>query len=38
LPGYYPESGRSSKIWQAIIDVGNPIKQAEMIMTHGFDP
>jgi hypothetical protein len=25
-------------IWQAIISADNPIKQAEMIMTHGFDP
>ena len=39
LPGpIIPNQEEAAKIWQAIIDVGNPIKQAEMIMTHGFDP
>jgi UDP:flavonoid glycosyltransferase YjiC (YdhE family) len=33
-----PDQDEAARIWQAIIDVGNPIKQAEMIMTHGFDP
>ncbi len=33
-----PNQVESAKIWQSIIDVGNPIKQAEMIMTYGFDP
>ena len=33
-----PNQDEAAKIWQAIIDVGNPIKQAEMIMTYGFDP
>jgi len=28
----------AAKLWQEIIDAGNPIKQAEMIMTYGFDP
>lgn len=28
----------ASKFWKAIIDARNPIKQAEMIMIHGFDP
>ena len=39
LPGpIIPNQEEAAKIWQAIIDVGKPIKQAEMIMTHGFDP
>jgi UDP:flavonoid glycosyltransferase YjiC (YdhE family) len=33
-----PDKDEAARIWQAIIDVGNPIKQAEMIMTYGFDP
>jgi sterol 3beta-glucosyltransferase len=32
----HPEE--AALIWQRIISVGNPIKQAEMIMTYGFDP
>jgi len=39
LPGpITPSQDEAAKIWQAIIDIGNPIKQAEMIMTYGFDP
>jgi sterol 3beta-glucosyltransferase len=39
LPGpIITDQGETAKIWKAIIDVGNPIKQAEMIMTYGFDP
>lgn len=33
-----PNQDEAARIWQSIIDVGNPIKQAEMIMTYGFDP
>ncbi|MEI6205171.1 MAG: glycosyltransferase [Desulfuromonadales bacterium] len=33
-----PNQYEAARIWQAIIDVGNPIRQAEMIMTYGFDP
>ena len=39
LPGpNIPNQDEAARIWQAIIDVENPIKQAEMIMTYGFDP
>ncbi len=39
LPGANIENqDETAKIWQSIIDVGNPIKQAELIMTYGFDP
>lgn len=27
-----------ARVWRQIIELGNPIKQAEVIMTHGFDP
>jgi UDP:flavonoid glycosyltransferase YjiC (YdhE family) len=26
------------KIWRQVIDIGNPIQQAEMVMSYGFDP
>ena len=26
------------KIWRQVIDIGNPIQQAEMVMRYGFDP
>jgi UDP:flavonoid glycosyltransferase YjiC (YdhE family) len=26
------------KVWRQIIDLGNPIKQAELVMRYGFDP
>jgi UDP:flavonoid glycosyltransferase YjiC (YdhE family) len=28
----------SEKVWRQIIDLGNPIKQAELVMRYGFDP
>ena len=28
----------SEKVWRQIIDLGNPIKQAELVMHYGFDP
>ena len=39
LPGpIISDKHEAAKVWQSIIDAGNPIKQAEMIMTYGFDP
>lgn len=28
----------TEKVWRQIIDLGNPIKQAEVVMRYGFDP
>jgi len=28
----------ADRIWRQIIDLGNPIQQAELVMKHGFDP
>jgi len=33
-----PSSKEAEKIWRQIIDVDNPIRQAELVMKYGFDP
>jgi UDP:flavonoid glycosyltransferase YjiC (YdhE family) len=33
-----PTAEQIEAVWRKIIDVGNPIRQAELVMTHGFDP
>ena len=30
--------GTVAEIWRQIIDLGNPLRQAELVMRHGFDP
>jgi UDP:flavonoid glycosyltransferase YjiC (YdhE family) len=31
-------AGESERIWRKLIDLGNPIKQDELVMQYGFDP
>ena len=33
-----PPPEEVERIWRQIIEVGNPIRQAELVMRHGFDP
>ena len=33
-----PSAEEAQKIWRQIIEVGNPIRQAELVMKYGFDP
>lgn len=33
-----PSSREGERIWRQIIEVGNPIRQAELVMKFGFDP
>lgn len=33
-----PSSREAERIWRQIIEVGNPIRQAELVMKFGFDP
>ena len=33
-----PSAEAAEKVWRQIIDLGNPIKQAELVMRYGFDP
>ena len=33
-----PSPEKVERIWREIIEVGNPIRQAELVMKHGFDP
>ena len=33
-----PSPEKVERIWREIIEVGNPIRQAELVMRHGFDP
>ena len=33
-----PTAEQIEAVWRKIIEVGNPIRQAELVMTHGFDP
>ena len=33
-----PSPETADRVWRQIIEVGNPIKQAELVMKHGFDP
>jgi UDP:flavonoid glycosyltransferase YjiC (YdhE family) len=33
-----PSKEEVEKVWRQIIELGNPIKQAELVMRHGFDP
>jgi sterol 3beta-glucosyltransferase len=35
-PGFGPQE--LVKLWKSIIDAGNPLKQVDIILTHGFDP
>lgn len=38
LETHRPTPEDTRKVWREIIDVGNPIKQAELVMRYGFDP
>lgn len=33
-----PSAEQVEMVWRRIIELGNPIQQAELVMTHGFDP
>jgi UDP:flavonoid glycosyltransferase YjiC (YdhE family) len=33
-----PTPAEVDAVWREIIDAGNPIRQAELVMKHGFDP
>mgnify|MGYP003325230976 CR=1 FL=1 len=33
-----PSAEAADKVWRQIIELGNPIKQAELVMKYGFDP
>ena len=33
-----PTAEEADRVWRRIIDLGNPIQQAELVMKHGFDP
>ena len=33
-----PTSEEADRVWRRIIDLGNPIQQAELVMKYGFDP
>jgi UDP:flavonoid glycosyltransferase YjiC (YdhE family) len=33
-----PSKEEVETVWRKIIDLGNPIQQAELVMRHGFDP
>ena len=33
-----PSAEQVEKVWREIIELGNPIRQAELVMRHGFDP
>jgi sterol 3beta-glucosyltransferase len=33
-----PSPEQVERAWRELIEVGNPIKQAELVMKHGFDP
>jgi UDP:flavonoid glycosyltransferase YjiC (YdhE family) len=33
-----PSKEDVEKVWRQIIELGNPIQQAELVMRHGFDP
>jgi len=33
-----PSKEEVEKVWRQIIELGNPIQQAELVMRHGFDP
>jgi len=33
-----PSKKESEKVWRQIIDLGNPLKQAEVVLRYGFDP
>jgi UDP:flavonoid glycosyltransferase YjiC (YdhE family) len=33
-----PTAEDADRVWRQIIDLGNPIQQAELVMKHGFDP
>ena len=33
-----PSAEEANKVWRQIIELGNPIKQAELVLKHGFDP
>jgi len=33
-----PSAEKVERVWREIIEVGNPIRQAELVMKHGFDP
>ena len=33
-----PSAEAADRVWREIIELGNPIKQAELVMRYGFDP
>ena len=33
-----PSPEQVKQLWRRVIELGNPIKQAELVMKHGFDP
>jgi len=33
-----PSPEQAQNVWRQLIDLGNPIRQAELIVKHGFDP
>jgi UDP:flavonoid glycosyltransferase YjiC (YdhE family) len=35
---HVPATGQSERVWREIIEIGNPIQQAELVMKYGFDP
>jgi sterol 3beta-glucosyltransferase len=37
-PPTRPDPEAAAALWHALIAAGNPIRQAELIMAHGFDP